>query len=114
MDKEKKQIEEQVGQTLASFKLDQPPEMDPWFYDRLTRRIQAAENSKEEGKFSWITQSLKPGLVAGLVALNILMMIWTFTPEAQDSQLRSSYIEDLSTEYGLNFSDSYLVNDGEI
>ncbi|NQV13848.1 hypothetical protein HQ531_00210 [bacterium] len=106
-------IQDQVNKTLDSFNSDVPPTMDPWFYERLTNRIKQESSGADSAQEPWFIQALKPGMMAGLVVLNILIMFWTFSSAEIVSSARMTNIENLSTQYGLNYSDTYLLSDGE-
>ncbi|NQV29412.1 MAG: hypothetical protein HQ508_00870 [Candidatus Marinimicrobia bacterium] len=109
-DQKQKQVNREVERTLEAFKTDVPPKLDPWFYDRLMNRIQNDEDSSQPVFISWFPRVLKPGLLAGLVALNIMIMIWNSGLQQSDSSPRITYIDNLTDEYGLNISDTYLLN----
>ncbi len=110
IDKNQKQVQQKVEQTLEAFKTDIPPGLDPWFYDRLMHRIHDGADSSQQKLTSWFSGVLKPGLLAGLVALNIMIMIWNSGLQQSDTSPRKSYINNLTEEYGLNISDTYLLN----
>ncbi len=109
-DQKQKQVNLAVEKTLEAFKTDIPPKLDPWFYDRLINRIQSEESDKEHALADWFSRVFKPGLLAGLVALNIMIMIWNSGLQKSDTSPRKSYINNLTEEYGLNISDTYLLN----
>ncbi len=54
---------------------------------------------------------MKPGMLVGLVALNLIMMVWIAMPSETSSSGRSDYIENLSSQYGLNYADTYLLSE---
>ena len=103
-------IQEQVDLTLDAFHTDEPPEMDPWFYDRLKNRIDHKLDENTPTIESWWSRALKPGMLLGLVALNLIMMVWIATPSETTASGRSDYIENLSSQYGLNYADTYLLS----
>ncbi len=103
--------EKQIEKTLKAFKTDVPPEMDPWFYERLTNKIRQGQSDKSPDKISWFAAVLKPGMLLGLVALNILMMVWISMPTESVSSGSTNYLESLSSQYGLNYSDTYLLSE---
>ncbi|NQV42507.1 MAG: hypothetical protein HQ506_09150 [Candidatus Marinimicrobia bacterium] len=105
------EIQEQVKLTLEAFHQDEPPEMDPWFYDRLKNRIEHEDNHDSPSIEAWWSRVLKPGMLIGLVALNLIMMIWIAIPNETSSTGRSDYIENLSSQYGLNYADTYLLSE---
>jgi len=105
------EIQEQVDSTLESFHTDEPPEMDPWFYDRLTNRIKHEQTGEVQFSNTWWNHVLKPGMLVGLVALNVVMIIWIATPTESAILGQTSSIENLTTQYGLNFADTYLLSD---
>jgi len=105
------EIQEQVKLTLEVFRQDDLPAMDPWFYDRLTHRIEHELNQDKPAIETWWNRAVKPGMLAGLVALNVVMMIWIATPTETSSTDQIDIIEQLSSQYGLNFSDTYLISE---
>ncbi len=106
-----KRIQNQVDQTLDAFDAKVPPPTDPWFFDRLTNTITHESLDSKPDLDNIIMGILRPGMLAGLLALNVLLMVWVFKPADVSSTGRTTYIESLSTEYGLNFSDAYLLGD---
>lgn len=108
---EKNRIEEQVESTLKAFKTDVPPEMDPWFYEHLTNKIKQEQTSEKTDRVSWFASVLKPGMLLGLVALNILMLVWISMPNESNSTGSTNYLESLSSQYGLNYTDTYLLSE---
>ena len=105
------EIQKQVELTLNAFNQDEPPELDPWFYDRLENRIEHELIHDTPATENWWSRALKPGMLVGLVALNLVMMIWIAMPSETSASGRSDYIENLSSQYGLNFTDTYLLSD---
>jgi len=108
------EIQEQVDLTLGSFHTDEPPKVDPWFFERLENRIKHEETGVAKAPQVWWNQVLKPGMLVGLVALNVVMMVWITTPIESGSTGQTNYLEDLSSQFGLNYEDTYLLTvDGE-
>ena len=106
----KQDIESRVDQTLDAFKQEVPPPMDPWFFERMVNRITRPTVDTRESYEFIIGRVLRSGLLTGLAAFNILMVIWLFDAQVSHSSGRESYIESLSSQYGLNYSDSYLLS----
>ncbi len=104
------EIQKQVNRTLEAFQKDKPPEMDPWFYEHLQNRIEAEQANEAPAIETWWNRALKPGLLVGLAAVNVIMMIWIATPTDTSANTQTSYIESLSSQYGLNYADTYLMN----
>ncbi len=104
-------IQDQVDQTLEAFDIEVPPPEDPWFFDRLTNRIthESINNGRNVNLF--FQGILKPTMLTGLVALNVFMMVWIFKPGETSTSSRMTYIESLSEEYGLNYTDTYLLSE---
>jgi len=105
------EIQEEVNRTLDAFRTDDPPKMDPWFYDRLTNRINHEQSGEVPALQTWWNHVLKPGMLVGLVALNVIMMVWIATPTESATSGQASSIEALTSQYGLNFADTYLLSD---
>ena len=107
MDEQK--ISSRVEQTVQSFEKDVPPPLDPWFFERMANRI-THEKVDVRGNYDFLfLRILKPGLLAGLAALNILMMVQVFDTDNTEATGRESIIENLSSQYGLNITDTYLL-----
>lgn len=104
-------IEDQIENTLKAFKTDVPPDMDPWFYERLTNKIKQGQTNESQKNVSWFATILKPGMLLGLVALNILMMVWISMPTESVPSGSTNFMESLSSQYGLNYSDTYLLSE---
>ncbi|MBC8375093.1 MAG: hypothetical protein H8E26_03540 [FCB group bacterium] len=105
------EIQGQVKLTLDAFRQDEPPEMDPWFYDRLNNRIEHELNPDTPAIEAWWSRVVKPGMLVGLVTLNLIMMVWIAVPNETSASGRSDYIENLSSQYGLNYADTYLLSE---
>lgn len=104
-------IEDQIENTIKAFKKDDPPEMDPWFYERLKHRLEHELNQDRSVIGTWWNRALKPGMLAGLVVLNVVTMLWIATPAETSSTDQIDIVEQLSAQYGLNFSDTYLISE---
>ena len=110
-DTNEQKIQDQVNQTLETFDEQVPPPVDPWFFDRLTNSITNESLSKKPDVDNIILGILRPGMLAGLVTLNVMLMVWVFKPADINLTGRTTFIESLSTDYGLNYSDAYLLGD---
>ncbi len=105
------ETQEQVNLTLDAFGTDEPPGIDPWFYQRLTNRINHELSGEVPAQQTWWSHVLKPSMLVGLVALNVVMIVWIATPTESTSSGQTNSIEALTTQYGLNFADTYLLSD---
>lgn len=112
-EKDKHPIESKVNAALSSFKSDIPPSIDPWFYERLTNRIKQEQEDSPKTLRTGLWGVLKPGLLTGLVALNVIMMVWMSSPAGSTSDGRDSNIQSLASQYGLNNADAYLLTGEE-
>ena len=106
------EIEKLVEETLTAYTAEVPPPMDPWFFERLSNRITHVRMDERESTIPFLTGILKSGMLTALVALNVLLVVWTFFPDGSLASSRTTHIESLSSEYGLNYSDAYLLEDG--
>lgn len=105
-------IDEEVGKTLDAFKQDQVPEMEPWFLNRLENKIKYDLEGEAQAPAAWWGHVLKPSLMAGLVALNVIALVFLTDVSASADDGRESYLEDLSSQFGLNYTESYMLSEG--
>jgi hypothetical protein len=107
---DEQQIKTRVEATLQAFEKDVPPPLDPWFFERMINRISHPTVNTRQNYDFIIGRVLRSGLLTGLAALNILMVIWMLGSNTSEVVGRSSYIEALSSQYGLDVTDSYLLS----
>lgn len=112
---DEQQIKDRVEETLQAFEKDVPPPLDPWFFERMVKRIALPKVEDRQNNEFMIGRVLRSGLLTGLAALNILVVVWMLDANANtsDTSGRDSYIESLTSQYGLNVTDSYLLSDSK-
>lgn len=103
------EIENEVRQTLETFGQAAGLPHDPWFFDRLQRRL---KNSPSDVNVRWYDRTLKQALLAMLVAVNIFAFVWVLESSQVEENDRTTYINNLATEYGLNFTEAYFMDNG--
>jgi hypothetical protein len=110
---DEQQIKDRVEETLQAFEKDVPPPLDPWFFERMVNRIALPKMEDRQNNDFIIGRVLRSGLLTGLAALNILVVVWMLDANASDTVGRDSYIESLTSQYGLNVTDSYLLSESK-
>ena len=75
-DNNKQRIQREVDATLKAFDSSSALPHDPWFFDKLSRRMKSERQSATDLQPGWYRRALKPALLATLVALNIFALVW--------------------------------------
>lgn len=96
---DQEKIEREINKTLEQFEKAERLPANPFFFTRVQQRI-----NERSSKHPAIYGFLKPALVTGLLAVNILTFVWYFTvSNANDTtSSRQELIEMLSDDLNLN------------
>lgn len=95
----KEKIEREINKTLEQFEKAERLPANPFFFTRVQQRI-----NERSVKQPAINRFLKPALVTGLLAVNILTFVWYFTVNNVNdtTSSRQELIELLSADFNLD------------
>ena len=102
----KLRIQDEIDKTLDSFGKAPSIQADPYFLTRLRARIDE-ESSRHASPGSRFMESLKPALLAGIVAANIVTGVLVLGPS---ETTRADRLQSFAEAYSLDDATSILYD----
>lgn len=100
----KEKIEREIGKTLDQFEQAEKLPPNPYFYTRVQQLI-----DDKQKKHSVFSTFMKPALLTGLVAFNLVTAIWFFT-ESEQTYDRQELIQVLASDLKLNTEQNNILS----
>jgi hypothetical protein len=101
----KEKIEQEIRKTLNHFEHAEKLSQNPYFYTRLQQRLE----EKNKNIFDTV---LKPALLTGLVAINLVTAVWYFSGDDQQVQStgRQALLEILASDLQLDNEQNNIIS----
>ncbi|MGD8780619.1 MAG: hypothetical protein PVH88_16835 [Ignavibacteria bacterium] len=104
-----KKIEEEVKKTMDLLEEKGSVKPNPFFYTRVKARYDEIKNTSTAKESSYVQLVLKPAFLAVVISLNIVSGYFLLKDEEQSFN-RDDFINALSEDYSISYSDSDIFN----